>query len=109
MPLQSVGPVGGPDSGSKRNEQRLGVLLVWMLHSVAFERLVAGPVNLALDPSRCSVLKGDSISNVAFCTLSNVGLLIDLLMCLHRRIEEKGDEVGNVSPLAQSFLVSISS
>src|SRR5205807_453268 len=50
-----------------------------------------------------------SISNPAFCTLSKMGGLTDLLMWLHKRIEEKGGEVGKVHPLAQSFLVSISS
>ena len=38
-----------------------------------------------------------------------MGGLTDLLMWLHKRIEEKGSEVGKVHPLAQTFLVSISS
>src|SRR6266567_2975430 len=52
---------------------------------------------------------GVSISNPAFCTLSDMGGLTDVLMRLHMQTHEKGCEVGNVSPLAQSFLVSISS
>jgi len=35
--------------------------------------------------------------------------LTNLLMWLHKRIEEKGGEVGKVHHLAQSFLVSSSS
>ncbi len=54
-------------------------------------------------------VKGVSISNPAFCTLSNMGGLINLLIWLHKRIEEKSGEVGKVHPRAQSFLVSISS
>ena len=49
---------------------------------------------------------GVSISNPAFCTLSNMGGLTDLLIWLHKRIEEKGGEVGRVHPLAQSFLLA---
>jgi hypothetical protein len=52
---------------------------------------------------------GVSISNPAFCTISKEGGLTDVLMWLHKRIEEKGGGVGNVQPLVQSFLVSISS
>jgi hypothetical protein len=54
-------------------------------------------------------LVGVSISNSEFCTLSKTGRLIDFLMWLQKRIEEKGCEVGEVYPLVQSFLVSISS
>ena len=50
---------------------------------------------------------GVSISNSEFCTLSQTGGLTDFLMWLHKRIEEKGCEVGEVYPLARSFLVSI--
>jgi len=52
---------------------------------------------------------GVSISNPAFCTLSKMGGLTDVFMCLYKRIQEKGGEVGKVHPLAPSFLVSISS
>jgi len=38
-----------------------------------------------------------------------MGDLIDLLMWLQKRIEEKGCAVGKVYPLTRSFLVSISS
>src|SRR5256885_915637 len=41
-------------------------------------------------------LYGVSISNAEFCTLSKTGDLTDFLMCLHKRIEEKGCEVGEV-------------
>jgi len=63
---------------------------------------------LALDPFR-TLHQRVSISNPALCTLSKMGGLTDLLMWLHKRIEEKGSEVGKVHPLAQTFLVSISS
>src|SRR5947209_548955 len=49
---------------------------------------------------------GISISNPAFCTLSNMGGLTDLLIWLHKWIEEKSGEVGRVHPLAQSFLLA---
>src|SRR5437667_11866516 len=49
---------------------------------------------------------GVSISNPAFCTLSNMGVLTDLLIWLHKWIEEKSGEVGRVHPLAQSFLLA---
>jgi hypothetical protein len=50
---------------------------------------------------------GVSISNSEFCTLSQTGGLTDFLMWLHKRIEEKGCEVGEVySPGVQGkFLV----
>jgi hypothetical protein len=47
---------------------------------------------------------GVSISNPEFCTRSKMGGFTDFFMCLHKRIEEKGCEVGEVYPLARSFL-----
>jgi serine/threonine protein kinase len=52
---------------------------------------------------------GVSISNPAFCTLSKKGGFTHILMWLHEQIQEKGCELRKVYPLAQSFLVSISS
>jgi hypothetical protein len=44
--------------------------------------------------------QGVSLSNPALCTLSKMRGFTDRLMCLHKQVEEKGDEVGKVYPLA---------
>src|SRR5216683_1533465 len=50
---------------------------------------------------------GVSISKREKCTLSKTGGRADLLIWLHKRIEEKGFEGCKVFPLARSSLVSV--
>ena len=54
-------------------------------------------------------LYGVSISQPAFWTRSQKGRFTHLPMWLHKRMEEQGGEVRNVSSRVPSFLASISS
>jgi hypothetical protein len=53
------------------------------------------------------VVWGVSISKPEKCTLSKIGGRADLLMWLHKRIEEKSFEVRKADALVQSSQVSI--